>query len=327
MPATPPFWSSRCRAPASKEFGDFKGKTIGVIGLATNRNVVDALLENYQLAKTNVRVVDLPLTEIRPAIQTKKIQAMLAVIPLTEKYLTFVRSLFSDKQVRLSLVAIDAAGAIANVERAYESYDIPKGSLRGSPPIPDDDAPTLKVPFYLMANEKLSEDTVAALTKSVMEARRALVGEMPLLAQLAAPSTDKDAAIPIHPGASAFFEGTQKTFLEKYGDYFYYGPMLLGLVGSVAIAAWNFMGLGASDQPRRALDTVYGLAHRIRQADTEDELQNVEEDIDNLLKEALVKYSDGDANAADAAALSLAVHRIEHLIGHRRAMLSAKARA
>jgi hypothetical protein len=33
----------------------------------------------------------------------------------------------------------------------------------------------------------------------------------------------------------------------------------------------------------------------------------------------------GDANAADAAALSLAVHRIEHLIGHRRTMLNSKS--
>ena len=31
------------------------------------------------------------------------------------------------------------AGAIAEAERAYESFDVPKGTLRGSPPVPDDD--------------------------------------------------------------------------------------------------------------------------------------------------------------------------------------------
>lgn len=302
--------------------GDLKDKTVGVIGLETNRRLVDTLLQNYQLAPGKVNFVDLPATNIRASIQSKKIQALFVVVPLTEKYISLVRSFFSDKQVKLSVVPIDAAEAIANVAQHYESFDLPKGSLRGSPPIPDDDVATLRVAFYLVASEKLSEDTVASLAKSIMDARRALVGELPLLAQFVAPSTDKDAAIAIHPGASAFFEGTQKTVIEKYGDYLYYGPMLLGLIGSVVIAAWNFMGFGASEKTTSPLDTVYGLARRIRNADNEDELHSIEEEIDNILQAALTKYSEGDANAADAAALSLAVHRIEHLIGHRRTVLN-----
>ena len=34
--------------------------------------------------------------------------------------------------------------AIAEKERAYESFDVPKGTLRGSPPVPEDDLTTLR---------------------------------------------------------------------------------------------------------------------------------------------------------------------------------------
>jgi hypothetical protein len=39
---------------------------------------------------------------------------------------------------------------------------------------------------------------------------------------------DKDAYIPIHPGAAAYFNGEQRTFFDKYGDLIFYGSILLG---------------------------------------------------------------------------------------------------
>ncbi|WP_299813954.1 hypothetical protein [Tardiphaga sp.] len=65
-------------------------------------------------------------------------------MPLTQKYLTLVRGFFQQSP-KLSpvLISIDSAGAIAEAERAYESYDLPKGTLRGAPPVPDDDLTTI----------------------------------------------------------------------------------------------------------------------------------------------------------------------------------------
>jgi len=72
------------------------------------------------------------------------VNALLVVMPLSEKYLSLVRSYFQQGGKRHpGLIAIESAGAIATVAQAYESYDLPKGTLRGSPPIPDDDLTTL----------------------------------------------------------------------------------------------------------------------------------------------------------------------------------------
>jgi len=129
-----------------------------------------------------------------------------------------VRDLFPNQAKHTTgLVPIESAGAIAAVDRAYESYELPKGTIRGSPPVPDDDLTTLRVPFFLIANKDLSEDVVATLTKEIIESRRDLVSDYPLLAQLTAPNTDKDAYIPVHPAAAAYFNGEQKTFFTNTG--------------------------------------------------------------------------------------------------------------
>jgi putative ABC transport system substrate-binding protein len=43
------------------------------------------------------------------------------------------------------------------------SFDVPKGTLRGAPPVPDDDLTTLRASLYLVANKKLGTDLVAIM--------------------------------------------------------------------------------------------------------------------------------------------------------------------
>jgi hypothetical protein len=243
---------------------------------------------------------------------------------VTERYLSIFRTAFRGTgKKKPTLIAIDEAGAIASVARAYESYDIPKGTLWGSPPVPDDDLTTLRVPFYLVANKKLDDDDVANLTRAIMNARRELIGELPLLAQLSAPSTDKDAYIPIHPGAAAYYGDTQQGFFDKYSNALFYGPMALGVISSALVAAWKFLGLGGSGQGV-PLDRLYALARRIRESQSEAELGDVEIEIEHILEAELAKKAKGDESAVDAGTLSLAAHRLEYLIHYRRTMLAAK---
>jgi hypothetical protein len=219
-------------------------------------------------------------------------------------------------------VPIDFADAIANVAKPYESYELPKGSVRGSPPIPDEDLTTLRVPYYLVAHKNISENAIAELTKVLMDARRDLVTEYPLLAQVNAPSTDKDAYIPMHPGAAAFHQDTQQSFLDKYGNELFLVPMVLGLMASLLIAARKIVGFGP-DNIASALDPFQALAAPIRHARSEAVLSAIEETIDNMFAAQLRSHAKGKLRAADAAALSLTVQRLEHLIQYRRSMLLA----
>src|SRR5213592_642218 len=133
-----------------------KGHRVGVLGGEANAKIVDVLSKEYGFDRAKV-FKDVALPDARRAIQSKEVSALLIVIPLTEKYLSLVRDIFQQGPKALPiLIPIESAGAIAETERAYESFDVPKGTLRGSPPAPDDDLTTLRATLYLVANKKLS---------------------------------------------------------------------------------------------------------------------------------------------------------------------------
>jgi TRAP-type uncharacterized transport system substrate-binding protein len=175
------------------DMDDLKGKTIGVVGGVMNHKVVEALKQEYDFERAKVQFKDLNLGDIPQALKSKQVSALLVVMPISEKYLAMLRKLFPrNGKSNPTLVPIESAGAIAAVTRYYESYDLPKGTVQGSPAIPDDDLTTLRVPFYLVAKKTLSDEVVGSLTKSIMETRRDLIGEYPVLKQISAPSIDKD---------------------------------------------------------------------------------------------------------------------------------------
>src|SRR5215475_11978565 len=168
-----------------------KRVTVGVVGGETNQKIVRVLTKSYDLDRAGVVFKNLALTDIRRALETKEVRVLLVVMPLTEKYLSMVRGLFPlTKKAAPVLIPIENAGAIAEEERAYESFDIPKGTLRGSPPVPEDDVTTLRVSLYLVAKKSLDNDLIADFTQSLMSARRDLLREEPILAQVKAPDTD-----------------------------------------------------------------------------------------------------------------------------------------
>ncbi len=301
-----------------------KGHRVGVIGGEANARIVDVLSKEYGLDRTRV-FRDIAMPDARRAIQSKEVAALLIVIPLAEKYLSLVRGFFQQGPKALPvLVPVDSAGAIAQAERAYESFDVPKGTLRGAPPVPDDDVTTLRTSLYLVANKKLGSDLITTLTQTIMSVRRDLLAEQPIFAQITAPSTDPDAYLPLHPGAAAFYNGTQQSFMDQYGNWIYLTPMLLGGAATVLAAAWKFLGLGNPVTGEGPLDSLYALGRRIRNAATEAELSDIEEEIDDILRAQRAKSAAGDESAVDDATLNVAAHRLESLIHDRRAMLAKR---
>jgi TRAP-type uncharacterized transport system substrate-binding protein len=305
-----------------------KGRTVGVIGGEANSKIVDVLSSTYGLARAKFLFKNLALTEARPALQSKEVSALLVVIPLSQKYLSLVRGLFQQGPKALPvLISIDSAGAIAEAERAYESFDVPKGTLRGAPPVPEDDLTTLRTSLYLVANKKLSSDLIATFTQTVMNVRRDLLAEQPILAQITAASTDPDAYLAVHPGAAAYYNGTQQSFMDKYGNEIYLAPMIMGGIASVLAAAWKFLGIGNPAIPEGPLDSLYALARRIRKVDSEAELSDIEDEIDDILKAQRAKVASGDESAVDTTTLNIAAHRLEGLVHDRRAVLARSTAA
>jgi TRAP transporter TAXI family solute receptor len=277
---------------------DLKRATIGVVAGDTNRRLVSVLSNEYDFVRANVKFRDVTPADARRALESKEVRAILVVVPLTEKYLSLVRGLFpQNPKAGLVLIPIESAGAIAEKDKAYESFEVPKGTFHGSPPVPSDDVTTLKVSYYLVAKKELDADLITALTKELMNVRRDLIGELPLLSQVAAADTDSDAYLPVHPGAAAFYNGTQLSFLDKWGNAIFLAPMIIGGLLSVLAAAWQFLRADDPGRQERELDTLYAFGSRIRTAQTEAELSGIEREIDTVLQAQRARTTAGEENA------------------------------
>jgi TRAP transporter TAXI family solute receptor len=304
-----------------KAVEDLKGRTLGVVGGLTNRPVAEMLINWFDLGRSRMQIKDLLPDEVRSALQSKQIHALLVVMPISERYISNLRALAPSEGKRHPiLIAIDSAEAIAAVAKGYESYELPKGTFRGSPAIPDDDLTTLRVPVHLVAKSSLENDTVTALTKAVMELRRELITEFPLATHIAAPATDKDASIPIHPGAKSYFEGEEKTVFDKYGDQFFYGTLILGSLTSVVAAVWKFVIGGSQTPAGRLVDRLNDLTARIRSAKNDEELEAIEDEINAILRAELAGLE------SQEAAINVAAARLERLIHLRTGKFGADAK-
>jgi hypothetical protein len=297
--------------------------TVGVVGGDINKRLIKVLTDEYDLTRAGVTFKNLAPDDVRRALDTKDVRAILIVMPLAEKYLSLLRGLFQHgAKTGPALIPIESAGAIAEKERAYESFDVPKGTLRGSPPNPADDVTTLRTSFYLVAQKKLGNDLVSDLTESLMNARRDLIAEYPLLGQIATPDTDASAYIPLHPGAAAFYNGTQESFLDEWGNIIFLAPMIAGGLISVLAAAWKFLRTGGPLTKEEALDALYALGRRIRVSSSQADLDEIEKEIDLVLQSQRVKQANGEEEPRDAIALNVAAHRLENLIHDRRLALA-----
>ena len=128
---------------AITDVAGLKRASVGVVAGETNQKMVEVLTKAYDLGRANVTFKNLALDDVRRALETKEVRAVLFVAPLSEKYLSLVRGLFpQNAKTAPVLIPIENAGAIAEKQRAYESFDIPKGTLRGSPPDPEDEVTT-----------------------------------------------------------------------------------------------------------------------------------------------------------------------------------------
>nr|AWL98233.1 C4-dicarboxylate ABC transporter substrate-binding protein [Bradyrhizobium ottawaense] len=307
-----------------KDMAGLKRTTVGVVAGDTNEKIVSVLTKAYDLDRANVAFKSVALDQVRRTLDTKEIRAVLLVAPLSEKYVSLVRGLFPQTPKSAPvLIPIENAGAIAEKERAYESFDIPKGTLRGSPPVPEDDVTTLKASFYIVGKKSLDNDMIAGFTQAIARARRDVLAELPVLAQFKAPDTDAGAYLPVHPGAAEFYNGSQLTFLDKWSNAIFLAPMALGALATILAAAWQFLRFGDLKPREPALDLLYALGRRIRHAENEANLLEIETEIDEVLSAQRTRANE-DVSTLDTATLNVAAHRLENLIQDRRAALGAR---
>src|SRR3954470_21415596 len=300
------------------------GKRIGVVGRTeANVNLLKVILRQYGVDAAKIEIVQFPAGEAADAIRNQKADAYLAAGPVNSKITTEAINASMRDGASPTFLAIDAAAAIAQNFSAYEASEIPAGAFGGSPPRPDAEVKTISFSHHIVARRGLPEATVAAFTRQLFAVRQTLLTEFPLAAKIETPDTDKDAVIPVHPGAAAYVDGEEKSFLDRYSDYIWFSLMGLSLLGSVSawFASYLRKDERGSNSPQRA--RLLDMLTAARQSESIEELDRMQAEADAILRDTLSGFEEGAFDMGSLAAFHIALEQFHNAVADRKALLAS----
>jgi hypothetical protein len=258
--------------------------------------------------------------EVSAALRARAVDALLFVVPTTrgtnvgESWAAVRRA----TRRKLAFVGLDDAEAIAAAAPAYEASEIAAGQYGGSPALPEESVTTLQVATYLVADKDVPNDAVTNLIRSLFDDRQKIAADAPIARLTKAASTDKDAVFPVHPGAKAYYDGEETTLMERYGDWLFYGPMLIGALGSALVALTRFLGLKEDPPVPPLLLRVREVIASIKGAVTLADLDKVRGEIDTSVERLMEQAAAGAIDEQRTATIALALNYVDHVMAERR---------
>jgi len=310
------------KATKIKTIAQLAGHRVGVVGQTdANVNLLKVILQQYNVDPAKVDIVRFATTEVAQAIRAQKADAFLAAGPVNSKITADAIAASARDGGAPTFLAIDSADTIAQNHPVYEAAEIPPGAFGGSPARPDEEVKTISFSHHIVARKSLSDATVAAFTRQLFAIRQQIISDFPLAAKIETPDTDKDAVIPVHPGAAAYVDGEEKTFLDRYSDYIWWALMAMSATGSVG--AWFASHLkkeervGNMTQRDRLLDMI-ALARR---SDSADDLDQMQAEADAILRDTLNRFENGAIEEGSLAAFNIALEQFHNAVADRKWLL------
>jgi len=301
------------------EVGRLAGARVGIIPAAEpNSALLDTILAEYGVAPRAVERVLFSEEELARAISEKKIDALLIVSPLRGGTFESVAAALSLDRRGAALIPLDAAEGMAARNPAFRQTEIPAGLLPGSPPRPKESVTTVAVATRLEASRRLPDETVTRLAKQLFATRRSIHAAAPIAAAMEKPDAEKDSPAPAHPGAAAYYDNNEKSFMDLYGDWIYVGVMALSGLASGAAA---LLGVARSRARKAALaliDELVVLEEKAHAATDPHLLAELEAECENLSIRGLRFARDHNFDSAGLSALRLAIDEARRAIDDQR---------
>jgi len=307
------------------QLADLRGKRIGVVvthpGGIANVRLLDLLLARNDVLDS-VEKMTLRAGDVSAAFAEKRIDAVVSVGPTSSSMMgELVSAVAGVNAGGPVFVQVQDARALAQIYPMFEAAEIARGSFGGAAPRPATDVQTIGVTTRLVAQTKLSNDTVGELLRILFVKRQLVAATTPLANRMEAPSTDKGLPLPVHPGAAAYLDGEEESFLDKYSDFIYLGAMFLSVLASAAAALASRFSATNHAKAEELLKALLEHLSAARGATSLRQLDALERDADRVLADALESSSLRHFDAHKVTALGLAMDQVRLAIRDRRATL------
>jgi len=300
------------------------GHRVGVIGRTeANVKLLRVILKESGIDPEKVAVSQFSTSQTAEMARDPSLDAFMAVGPLKSKITVDAIAATATVRGEPKFLPIDVTDAIAKKNPIYESEEIPGSIFSSSPARPEDKVDTVSINHLIIAPKSLSDTAVAAFARQLFTNRQQLAREQPTASEIEKPDTDKDAALPAHAGAAAYIDGNERTFLEKYTDYIWGVILVLSGLGSVGAWLKHYWKRDEREKYVEHRDNLLDLISRVRQAETPEELAEMQGAADVMLREALDCYDDGAIEDSDLSVIGLALEQFHHAVTDRRVVIGA----
>lgn len=317
--------SKRKSGAKVEDIAGLAGHKVGVIGRTpANVALLRVILSASGVEADKVAVAQFGTDKTEELARDPTLDAFLAVGPLDSKITADAIAATSRTRGAPKFLAIDASDALALKHPRYEAEEIPPSVFNAKPAWPDDKVDTISVSHLIVARKALSESTAAAFFKQLFGVREIIVEKAPGAAHITKPDLEKNAELPVHRGAASVINGTERTFLDKYGDYFWFALLLLSGLGSAAAWLRRYLNRDERKENTRHRNQILSLIFQVRTAGSEQQLLQLQRDVDAILSETLHLYDEGVIEEEELAPLSLAIELFNHAMTERRAALQTK---
>jgi TRAP-type uncharacterized transport system substrate-binding protein len=298
------------------------GHRIGIVtGSVATRDLLNIVLNHYGVAAGQVQVSLIDPKDLAAAIKADRVDAIFVAGSATGQAISDAVAATSQNGQAPSFIAIDQADGIAKRIPAFDSADIDAGTFGGNPPSPDDSLKSLSFPEYLVARKSFSHEAIGTLAKLIYSSRLALAAGMPGEIKIEAPSTDKDAAVLVHPGALAYLNDDQKSFFDKYGDDIFYGLLIFPIFGSAIAGMASYFHNNGRTRRLRLLQRLLDLVRKAHAAPSLEVLDQMQVDLDHLVVAIIHQTEREEYDQAVQMSFSLAIDQVRFAIAARRAIL------
>lgn len=315
--------SKRKPAPKIKEIEDLAGHRVGVIGRTpANAALLRVILSASGVEADKIAITQFGTDQIGELARDPTLDAFMAVGPLDSKITSDAIAATARARGEPKFLAIEASEAIALKHPRYESEEIPPSVFNANPAWPDDKVETVSVSHLIMARKALSETTAAAFFRQLFAVRQTIARQVPGAAHITKPDTEKDAELPLHRGAAAVIDGSERTFLDRYGDYFWFALLLLSVIGSAGAWLRHYL-MDETDENASHRNRILAMVSKVHTAESNQKLLAMQREVDAIIREALECYDDGAIEGEELAAFALVLELFNHSIVERRAALQA----
>lgn len=222
------------------------------------------------------------------------------------------------KRGGFTLNAIDEAKALARKFPGISDETLTAGTLSASPEIPDDDLDTIGLEWLLVAQSKMSATTAGDLARIVYENKSALGLDNGFATHIEPASVEKDAYVMAHQGAADYINDDTKSFMDKYSDMMYLGAAALSVIGSIFAAIYAKITRIAPEKAGELSTAVLDIGERIEHAHSLDQLECLQDELESILRGAVVGLRDGTISTDGLDTFKLGYEFVRDEIGMRR---------